>query len=54
MHTPGRLPCGIMLLFALLLQGCGHKGPLTLLHAQPAIQQPSDPQPSMQQPDEAH
>jgi len=32
---------GIMLLLALLLQGCGHKGALFLPQAQPATQQPS-------------
>jgi len=32
----------IMLLFALLLQGCGHKGPLVLPQAQPTTQQPND------------
>lgn len=31
---------GIMLLLALLLQGCGHKGPLFLPQGQPA-EQPS-------------
>ena len=30
---------GIMLLFPLLLQGCGHKGPLVLPQGQPAAQQ---------------
>jgi predicted small lipoprotein YifL len=30
---------GIMLLLALLLQGCGHKGPLVLPKAQLAAQQ---------------
>ena len=30
---------GIMLLFALLLQGCGHRGPLYMPQAQPAAQQ---------------
>ncbi|WP_242006904.1 LPS translocon maturation chaperone LptM [Candidatus Nitrotoga sp. AM1P] len=29
---------GIMVLLALLLQSCGHKGPLFLPPAQPAIQ----------------
>jgi predicted small lipoprotein YifL len=29
----------IMLLLALLLQGCGHKGPLVLPQSQPAVQQ---------------
>ena len=33
-----RVTC-IMLLLALLLQGCGHKGPLTLPQAHPATQQ---------------
>ncbi len=33
---------GIMLLFALLLQGCGHKGSLLLPKAQPAAQQSND------------
>lgn len=37
----------IMLPFALLLQGCGHKGPLVLPKAQPAqTQQPSPPPPA--------
>jgi predicted small lipoprotein YifL len=35
---------GIMLLFALLLQGCGHKGSLVLPQAQPATQQPNQGQ----------
>ncbi|MDE2117127.1 MAG: lipoprotein [Betaproteobacteria bacterium] len=33
---------GIMLLLTLLLQGCGHKGPLYI--PQPATQQPSQGQ----------
>lgn len=37
-----RVTC-IMLLFALLLQGCGHKGPLVLPQAQP-VAQPSQGQ----------
>jgi len=44
-----RVAC-IMLLFSLFLQGCGHKGPLILPQAQPAVQnspvQPSAVQPS--------
>ena len=35
---------GIMLLLALLLQGCGHKGPLVLPQAQPVTQQPGKAQ----------
>lgn len=31
-------PAGIMLLLALLLQGCGHKGPLVLPPAKVAMQ----------------
>ena len=38
-----RLTC-IMLLFALLLQGCGHKGALMLPQAKPSVQHPSVPQ----------
>ncbi|MGB4923896.1 MAG: lipoprotein [Candidatus Nitrotoga sp.] len=33
---------GIMVLLALLLQSCGHKGPLFLPPAQPSIQPLSD------------
>ncbi len=40
---------GIMLLLALLLQGCGHKGPLVLPQAKPATQ-PAAQQPITQQP----
>jgi predicted small lipoprotein YifL len=32
-----------MLLFALSLQGCGHKGPLFMPQAQPAAQPSNDP-----------
>ncbi len=32
---------GIMLLLAMLLQGCGHKGPLSM-PPPPATQQPND------------
>lgn len=35
---------GIMLLLALLLQGCGHKGPLFMPQPQPATQQPNQGQ----------
>ncbi len=46
----------IMLLIALLLQGCGHKGPLVLPQAkptaQPAVQQPITQQPATQQPND--
>ena len=41
---------GIMLLFVLLLQGCGHKGPLFLPKTQPAAQQSAPPQPATLQP----
>lgn len=41
---------GIMLLFALLLQGCGHKGPLFLPQAKPVAQEPTAQQPATQQP----
>jgi predicted small lipoprotein YifL len=37
---------GIMLLLALLLQGCGHKGPLVLPQAQPVAQQSATQQPN--------
>ena len=36
MHTPIAFPACIMLLLALLLQGCGHKGPLVLPQAKSA------------------
>ena len=40
----------IMLPLALLLQGCGHKGPLILPQTQPAPQKNAPPQPAVQQP----
>lgn len=39
---------GIMLLLTLLLQGCGHKGPLVLPQAKSATQQPAAQQPNEQ------
>jgi predicted small lipoprotein YifL len=42
-----RVTC-IMLLLALLLQGCGHKGPLVLPQAKPATQ-PAAQQPNQSQ-----
>jgi predicted small lipoprotein YifL len=44
-----RVAC-IMLLFALLLQGCGHKGPLVLPQAQPSLQKSAAQQPEAPQP----
>lgn len=43
-----RVTC-IMLLMALLLQGCGHKGPLVLPQAQPSAAKPAAQQPTVQQ-----
>ena len=40
MRDPVAVATGIMLLMALLLQGCGHKGPL-FLPPPPAQQQPA-------------
>ena len=49
MRTPILFHAGIMLLFALSLQGCGHKGPLFLPQAKPTAQQPVTQQPATQQ-----
>ncbi len=42
MRIPVTVAAVIMLLFSLLLQGCGHKGPLFM--PQPTAQQPSQGQ----------
>jgi predicted small lipoprotein YifL len=42
-----------IMLLVLLLQGCGHKGPLVLPKAQPGVQQPIIQQPAAQQPNQS-
>lgn len=44
MRVPNTIAACIMLLLSLQLQGCGHKGPLTMPQERPATQQPNQGQ----------